>query len=54
MKIYFDNAATTPPYTEVVNAITKSLQTNFGNPSSTHQQGRSARAEIELSRKKNS
>lgn len=52
MKIYFDNAATTPPYTEVVNAITKSLQTNFGNPSSTHQQGRSARAEIELSRKK--
>lgn len=52
MKIYFDNAATTPPYTEVVTAITKSLRTNFGNPSSTHQQGRSARAEIELSRKK--
>ena len=50
-KIYFDNAATTPMDTEVIEVITKTMLETFGNPSSTHQFGRAAKAKIEQARK---
>ncbi|MDR0690751.1 MAG: cysteine desulfurase, partial [Streptococcaceae bacterium] len=40
--IYFDHAATTPVNPLVIQAITKVLTQNFGNPSSIHQFGREA------------
>jgi cysteine desulfurase len=51
MRIYFDNAATTPMSPEVIEVMTHCMQQEFGNPSSTHSEGRKARALIELSRK---
>ncbi|NQX98246.1 MAG: aminotransferase class V-fold PLP-dependent enzyme, partial [Flavobacteriales bacterium] len=52
MKIYLDNAATTPMDQEVNDAIIPIMQNNFGNPSSVHSFGRSSRAIIEKARKK--
>jgi len=49
--VYFDNAATTPMREEVVDAITMVMKSNFGNPSSSHSFGRSAKALLEKSRK---
>ncbi|SEC90454.1 cysteine desulfurase [Tenacibaculum sp. MAR_2009_124] len=49
--IYLDNAATTPVLPEVIEVINRSMFENFGNPSSTHQFGRSAKASIEKARK---
>ena len=51
MKVYFDNAATTSLYPEVVEKITEVLNTTYGNPSSTHALGRGAKSLIEYSRK---
>ena len=50
-KIYFDNAATTPIHPKVIELIANSMQTVFGNPSSSHQFGRSAKALVETARK---
>ena len=50
MKVYLDNAATTPLDKEVFEAMTPYLLDHFGNPSSHHQQGREAKAAIEASR----
>lgn len=50
-KIYFDNAATTPIDAEVIDVITQSMSAVFGNPSSTHQFGRTAKAKVETARK---
>ena len=50
-KVYFDNAATTQVRSEVINIMTQVLQTEFGNPSSTHEFGRSSKALIETARK---
>lgn len=50
-KIYFDNAATTALRPEVIDAIVESLRNDFGNPSSTHAYGRSAKSSIEMARK---
>ncbi len=50
-KIYFDNAATTPIDKDVISVISQSMIDYFGNPSSTHQFGRSAKAMVERSRK---
>ena len=51
MKVYLDNAATTPLAPEVFEAIAPILKSNFGNPSSSHFFGRNARALIENSRR---
>ena len=51
MKVYFDNAATTQVRDEVVDEISNVLKNCFGNPSSTHSFGRSAKSYIETSRK---
>ncbi len=50
--IYFDNAATTPIDPRVVEAMLPVLKDTYGNPSSTHADGRVARSLIERSRKK--
>lgn len=50
-KIYLDNAATTPIRQEVINEMINVLQNDFGNPSSTHSYGRSAKTILETSRK---
>jgi len=47
MKIYLDNAATTPLDPAVLDAMTPYLLEHFGNPSSQHQYGRKARSVIE-------
>ena len=49
--IYFDNAATTPIYPEVIEAMHATMQEDFGNPSSVHAAGRSAKAKVESARK---
>ncbi len=51
MRIYLDNAATTPLRPEVIEAMTRSMELHFGNPSSIHADGRTARAAIEDARK---
>jgi cysteine desulfurase len=52
MKIYLDNAATTPLDPEVFEAMRPFMLEDFGNPSSVHSHGRKVRAAIESSRKK--
>jgi len=49
--IYLDNAATTPVLEEVVDIMTQTLASSFGNPSSIHSQGRTAKSIIENTRK---
>jgi cysteine desulfurase len=50
-RIYFDNAATTPVDDEVIDTMLTTMRAQFGNPSSIHAEGRSARAQIEAARK---
>ena len=52
MRIYLDNAATTPLDPEVFDAMKPFMLEDFGNPSSTHAHGRKVRAAIESARKK--
>lgn len=49
--VYFDSAATTQIRKEVIQRITEVMQTNFGNPSSSHSFGRSSKSLIENARK---
>ncbi len=49
--VYLDNAATTPIAPEVVEAMVPVMQSNFGNPSSSHSFGRKSKALIESSRR---
>lgn len=49
--IYFDNAATTSIYSEVIKVMHDTMQEDFGNPSSVHAAGRSAKAKVESARK---
>ncbi len=51
MQVYFDNAATTPLYPEVIQKVSDALKKYYGNPSSTHHLGRKSRTAIELARK---
>ena len=52
MKVYLDNAATTPIDTAVYEAMQPYLKNDFGNPSSTHSYGRISKSAIEEARKK--
>jgi cysteine desulfurase len=52
MRIYLDNAATTPLDPEVFEAMKPFMLEDFGNPSSTHAHGRKVRAAIESARKR--
>ena len=49
--VYLDNAATTPIRQEVADVMVKVMLEDYGNPSSTHSFGRSAKNLLELSRK---
>ncbi len=51
MKVYFDNAATTPIRKEVIDVMVGSMELNYGNPSSSHGFGRTAKSAIETARK---
>jgi cysteine desulfurase len=49
--LYFDHNATTPIAPEVAEVMLYALRDIYGNPSSTHQCGQSARQELERSRR---
>ncbi|MEI6312120.1 MAG: cysteine desulfurase family protein [Bacteroidota bacterium] len=51
MKVYLDNAATTPLSDEVLQVMIPFMKENFGNPSAIHSFGRTTRAAIETARK---
>src|ERR1700761_9667407 len=51
MRVYLDNAATTPLAPEVLKELYKTMETTFGNPSSIHAHGREARSLVEKARK---
>ena len=51
MNVYFDNAATTPMRKEVIQSVSLIMNECFGNPSSTHAFGRTAKTHIETARK---
>jgi len=48
--IYLDNQATTPPASEVLDAMLPWLKDGFGNPHSPHVMGRQAAAAVEVAR----
>lgn len=50
-RIYFDNAATSPIRPEVIEVMTRVMKEEYGNPSSTHANGRSVRVIIEEARR---
>lgn len=51
MFVYLDNSATTKPYKEAVDVMTKVLSEDFGNPSSLHTLGIAAEKYIKNARK---
>ena len=51
MKVYLDNAATTPLDKQVLDEMLPYLTEHFGNPSSIHAYGRKAKSAIEKARK---
>ncbi|MCP4441231.1 MAG: cysteine desulfurase [Aureispira sp.] len=51
VRIYLDNAASTPLAPQVLEAMLPFFQTHFGNPSSVHAEGRQAKVAIETARK---
>ena len=50
-KVYLDNAATTQIREEVIGKMHDALKNHYGNPSSTHSFGRTAKTEVEQARK---
>ena len=50
-KVYLDNASTTAFRPEVVQEMTRVMQEDYGNPSSTHSFGRTSKNILETSRK---
>lgn len=50
-KVYLDNAATTQVREEVIAKMQEALAVYYGNPSSTHSYGRSAKTAVEKARK---
>lgn len=51
-RVYFDNAATTQMHPDVITEMVEIMKNNYGNPSSTHDEGRKMRARIENARKR--
>ncbi|QKJ30561.1 cysteine desulfurase [Mucilaginibacter mali] len=51
MRVYLDNAATTPMDPAVLKEMTQVMESQYGNPSSIHAHGREARSLIEKARK---
>lgn len=51
MAVYLDNAATTKPCTEAVEAAVAAMTRNYGNPSSLHRMGLNAQLVVDSARK---
>ena len=51
MRVYLDNAATTPMDPEVLKEMYRVMENHYGNPSSIHAHGREARSLLERARK---
>lgn len=51
MQVYFDNAATTALDPRVIKAMVEIMESNYGNPSSIHAQGRQVKTIVERARK---
>lgn len=51
MRVYLDNAATTPLDPEVIKVMSGVMESHFGNPSSIHAHGREGRTLVEKARK---
>ncbi len=51
MRVYLDNAATTPLDPEVIKVMSGVMESHFGNPSSIHAHGREGRTLVERARK---
>jgi cysteine desulfurase len=51
MRVYLDNAATTPLDKEVIKEMCNVMENQFGNPSSIHAHGREVRSVVEKARK---
>lgn len=49
-RIYLDNNATTRPFPEVVEVVSRHLLESYGNPGSRHAEGRAARQPLEQAR----
>lgn len=49
-RIYLDHAATSPVHPEVIEVLTTSYSTHYGNASSIHETGRAARKQLDLAR----
>ena len=52
MKVYLDNAATTLPFSEVIDIMNLTLKQDYGNPSSLHNMGKNAEDYITEARAK--
>ncbi|HEX7554772.1 MAG TPA: aminotransferase class V-fold PLP-dependent enzyme [Geothrix sp.] len=50
-RLYFDANATTPPHSEVVEAVRRAMVEDWANPTSTHREGQRARHRIEEARR---
>ncbi len=50
MFVYLDNSATTRPYPSVVQAVTRAMEEEYGNPSSLHRMGLEAEQIVKESR----
>lgn len=51
MSVYLDNAATTKPCNEAIEAIAAALTENYGNPSSLHRMGLNAQLSVDRARR---
>jgi cysteine desulfurase len=51
MKVYLDNAATTPMAPEIIELMGELMKTTFANPSSVHEFGRKSKIIVETARK---
>ena len=51
MRVYLDNAATTPLDPEVIKVMCEAMENSYGNPSSIHAHGREGRTMVEKARK---
>lgn len=51
-RVYFDNAATTKPYKEVIDEMVDCLENEYGNPSAAHKLGFEAEKKIKTAREK--
>ena len=50
MRVYLDNAATTPISSEVIDLMTEIMKSDYANPSSVHHGGRKSKIIIENAR----